>query len=118
MNRNQQTKNELMNKFANEAQAELQQYKNTNNETAFNKKVAELRIKTDSIFETAKKFTFTEAQRQAYSTVGGTPHLDGDYTVFGEVVEGLDVIDKIAAVEKDQADRPLQDIKYKISIIK
>lgn len=55
-------------------------------------------------------------QRQVYKTVGGTPHLDQNYTVFGEVVEGLDVVDKIAAMstskEQDQdRDRPLQDVK-------
>lgn len=59
----------------------------------------------------------TEKQRQVYSTVGGTPHLDGDYTVFGQVVEGLDVIDKIAAVQCGVGDRPVADIKMKISVV-
>ncbi len=49
---------------------------------------------------------FSEAQKQAYTTVGGTPFLDGAYTVFGEVVYGLEVIDKIAALATDGADRP------------
>ncbi|MBP5260141.1 MAG: peptidylprolyl isomerase [Paludibacteraceae bacterium] len=53
--------------------------------------------------------------RKAYSTIGGTPFLDGEYTVFGEVVEGLDVIDKIAAVECGTADRPVKDIKFSIT---
>ena len=48
---------------------------------------------------------------KTYTTIGGAPHLDGGYTVFGEVVEGLDTVDKIAAVEKDQNDRPLQDVR-------
>ena len=56
-------------------------------------------------------------QIEAYTTVGGTPHLDGDYTVFGQVIEGLDVIDKIAAVQCGPNDRPLEDVKMKISII-
>jgi peptidyl-prolyl cis-trans isomerase B (cyclophilin B) len=54
---------------------------------------------------------FTEEQRKYYTTSGGTPHLDYAYTVFGEVVEGLDVIDKIAAVQTDGRDRPIEDVK-------
>ena len=61
--------------------------------------------------------TFSENQIQSYTTVGGSPHLDGEYTVFGEVVEGLDVIDKIAAVQKDPRDRPLQDIKMTVKVL-
>ena len=55
--------------------------------------------------------TFTPEQIQAYTTVGGAPFLDGDYTVFGEVIKGMEVVDKIAAQQKDGADRPLEDIK-------
>ena len=47
---------------------------------------------------------------KAYTTVGGVPHLDGAYTVFGRIVEGLDIIDKIAAVKTGPADKPLEDI--------
>ncbi len=54
---------------------------------------------------------FTEEQIKVYSEIGGTPHLDYNYTVFGEVVEGMDVIDKIAAVSCDQRDRPIEDVK-------
>ena len=49
-------------------------------------------------------------QRQVYQTVGGTPHLDGDYTVFGEVTEGLDVVDKIAAVKTGPGDVPAEAV--------
>jgi len=59
---------------------------------------------------------YTEEQKKVYSTIGGTPFLDGNYTVFGEITEGFDVIDKIAAVQKDQNDRPLKDIKMTITI--
>jgi cyclophilin family peptidyl-prolyl cis-trans isomerase len=54
---------------------------------------------------------FTPNEIKSYTTVGGTPHLDQNYTVFGEVVEGLEVIDKIASVETDQRNRPLNDIR-------
>lgn len=53
----------------------------------------------------------TSEQREAYTTTGGTPHLDNQYTVFGEVVDGMDVIDKIEKVETDSHDRPLKDVK-------
>lgn len=53
----------------------------------------------------------TAEQREAYTTTGGTPHLDDQYTVFGEVVDGMDVIDKIEKVETDSHDRPLKDVK-------
>lgn len=64
------------------------------------------------------KFTFGPEQRKIYTTIGGTPHLDGAYTVFGEVIEGMNIVDSIAAVKKDKNDRPLDDIKMKIKQIK
>lgn len=60
---------------------------------------------------------FNKQQMEAYTTIGGVPFLDYEYTVFGEVVEGLEVIDKIAAVEKDRRDRPVQDIKMTIKVV-
>ena len=54
---------------------------------------------------------FTPAQVEAYTTVGGTPHLDGQYTVFGEVVEGIDVVDKIQNMPTGPADRPVEDVR-------
>ncbi len=61
--------------------------------------------------------TFTQEQIEAYTTVGGTPHLDGEYTVFGEVVEGLDVIDKIAKVKTGYMDVPVEAVTMTIEII-
>lgn len=55
--------------------------------------------------------SLTPAQREAYTTQGGTPHLDGQYTVFGEVVSGMDVVDKIEKAETDGNDRPVKDIR-------
>lgn len=49
--------------------------------------------------------------REAYKRLGGTPHLDGQYTVFGEVIEGLETVDSIQWVETDKNDRPIEDIK-------
>lgn len=55
--------------------------------------------------------------KEVYATTGGAPHLDGEYTVFGKVVEGLDVIDKIAVVDTNQRDRPLEEIRMDIKVI-
>ena len=58
-------------------------------------------------------------QRDVYTTIGGTPFLDGEYTVFGEVIEGMEVVDKIAAVKCDKNDRPLEDVRIeKVIVIK
>lgn len=63
-------------------------------------------------------FEFSDEQLEAYATVGGAPTLDAQYTVFGEVVEGMDVVDKIATADRDAADRPKTDIKIiKASVI-
>jgi cyclophilin family peptidyl-prolyl cis-trans isomerase len=62
---------------------------------------------------------FTADQRKVYRETGGTPHLDYAYTVFGEVIEGFDTIDKIASVPVDSRDRPLDDVKIiRISVLK
>jgi peptidylprolyl isomerase len=69
---------------------------------------------SDKMFKylvTEGNYKIPEIQRVAYKTIGGVPRLDGTYTVFGEVIEGLDVVDKIAAVKTDDADKPLSDIK-------
>lgn len=64
------------------------------------------------------EFKFTPEQVKAYTTVGGTPHLDGEYTVFGEVTEGLDIVDKIQRVKTDRSDRPEEDVKIiKVTVV-
>jgi peptidyl-prolyl cis-trans isomerase B (cyclophilin B) len=68
--------------------------------------------------ESRKGFRYSQEQREAYKTIGGTPFLDGDYTVFGKVIKGLEVIDKIAAVETNPGDRPKKDVKMKVRVIK
>ena len=89
------------------------------------KKVAEFRkiankIKADIAFDwnaNTDKIYMDDAKRNAYINQGGVHHLDKEYTVFGEVIEGFDVIDKIGNLPTDKSDRPLQDIKIKVRIL-
>ena len=59
----------------------------------------------------------TEEQMKLYTTIGGTPHLDGQYTVFGEVEEGLDVVEMIQSTATRRGDRPIDDIEMRVSVI-
>jgi peptidyl-prolyl cis-trans isomerase B (cyclophilin B) len=88
----------------------------TTTREAFNEKVFSLIPQIEK--ETGTKLTkdVSPEMIKAYTTIGGTPHLDGDYTVFGEVVKGLDVLDKIVAVKKDGMDRPLENVRMFVSV--
>lgn len=93
-----------------ENQGHIKELMESNNEEELEKFRVELINRLEKHFAD-NPFHFTEAQRQAYTTVGGTPHLDGQYTVFGEVIEGLDVVDKIQSVATGASDRPVTDVK-------
>ena len=56
-------------------------------------------------------YKLTAQQRTDYKTIGGTPHLDGSYTVFGEVIEGLEIVERISKVKTNDNNRPLEDVK-------
>ena len=71
--------------------------------------IAKVQERLDSA--TQGQVKLTPEMIEVYKTVGGTPHLDGQYTVFGEVVEGMDIVEKIQGVQTDKNDRPLEDIR-------
>ncbi len=77
------------------------------------------KLKEEVSAEVAKlaPITFSEEQRKTYTTIGGFPSLDNLYTVFGEVYEGIEVVDEIAKQETDRNDRPMKDIRFTISIL-
>jgi peptidylprolyl isomerase len=77
----------------------------------------DISVAIDSIWEKYPKFKFSEKQRNIYKTIGGIPHLDGNYTVFGEVLKGMEIVDELSAVPTDKNDRPLKDIKFTVSVI-
>ena len=73
----------------------------------------------DAMENNGSHIPFTADQRVQYRNAGGTPHLDYSYSVFGEVVEGFEIVDKIAAVSTDDRDRPLEDVKIiRVSVLK
>lgn len=109
---------EIFNKLASERRDTIMALRRNRDQAGLQKLQEELIAitETKSAENPAK---LTPEQRQAYSTVGGTPHLDGAYTVFGEVLEGMDVVDKIQKVQTGAADRPVEDVKIvKMSIEK
>jgi cyclophilin family peptidyl-prolyl cis-trans isomerase len=118
ISKNSKFKNELLKKKVNESSDELNEFRTNNDQQGFNLRIAEIREQVDSVYGTNPKFTMSEEQINAYTTIGGYPSLDGEYTVFGEVVEGFDVLDKIAAVEVDQRNRPKADVKMQVELVK
>lgn len=83
--------------------------------------IVEGKVATDAelnMMEGRQGRKYTEAQRTLYKTIGGTPFLDMQYTVFGEVISGMDVIGKIANVPRDNANRPFGDVRMKMELVK
>ena len=86
--------------------------KNASKKRELNEMIHMFSEKTDSAMA-GKSFAYTEEQRRGYKEVGGAFHLDGYYTVFGEVVEGIEVVEAISAVDFDVHERPLKDVVIK-----
>lgn len=99
----------LYGRLKNQYKNEFARLQEANDSEALDELSEKLTRECDSLFVN-EELVLTEAQKQAYTTVGGTPHLDGQYTVYGEVIEGLDVLDKIAAVKTNSFDRPVEDV--------
>ena len=78
---------------------------------------ATLRRTGDQIKLSNPKFRYTKAQKEIYQRIGGTPQLDKNYTVFGEVISGLDVIDRIASIPTKPGDRPMMNIIMKVRLL-
>ncbi len=105
-------KNELIRTHYNPVRDELNRLKEINDRHGFNNLLDSVLGLVDSLYAIAPgKHFLPENLKENYSTIGGLMHLDGEYTVFGEVTEGLEVIDKIAALKVDERSRPHTDVK-------
>jgi cyclophilin family peptidyl-prolyl cis-trans isomerase len=114
-------KQQLMNDFFQKAEnsaylARLTEIKKAQDQDAMNALIKEIEPIINMEYEKIPT-EYTAEQLKAYEEIGGTPHLDGGYTVFGEVIQGLDVIDLIAAVATQPGDRPVTDIKVTMRVI-
>lgn len=106
-----QAQQAIFNQLVAEHRSEIMQLRRDRNQEGLMELQNDLQAQTYAKFQSMPNKGLTDAQKEAYTTVGGTPHLDGQYTVFGEVIEGLDVVEKIQSTKTQRGDRPCEDIK-------
>jgi len=106
---------DAFNKLAAEHRSEIMQMRRDRNREGLQELQDKLAAEAES---KVGKSGLTDEQLKIYSTVGGTPHLDGQYTVFGEVEDGLDVVEMIQGTATGRADRPVDDIEMRMTVIK
>ena len=105
----------IFNQLASEHRAEIMQMRRERNRVGLQELQDKLAAEAEK--QAADFSGLTDEQINIYSTIGGTPHLDGQYTVFGEVEEGLDVVEMIQASATGRGDRPVDDLVMKISMV-
>ncbi len=88
----------------------------SNDRPGYENCLMELKPKVEALWDSQPIVLSHQKKLKAYTTVGGAPHLDDQYTVFEKVIKGLEVIDKIAAQPKDPSDRPLQDVAMTVTV--
>ncbi len=106
----QQEEQSIFNTLCMENRELIVRMQNDNDDEGLMKLQKQLNEKLDSIVSLKGKFHFTDEQVKTYEKVGGTPFLDNQYTVFGEVIEGMEIVDKIQKVRTDENDRPEDDV--------
>ena len=106
---------DIFNQLAAARKAEIMQMRRERNRAGLQELQAQLAAEAEK--QAAGYTGLSEEQQRIYSTVGGTPHLDGQYTVFGEVEQGLDVVEMIQSSATGRGDRPIDDIEMRVSVI-
>ena len=106
---------QIFNRLASEHRDEIMQMRRERNRAELQE--LQDKLATEAEKRTADYIGLSEEQMKIYSTIGGTPHLDGQYTVFGEVADGLDVVEMIQSSVTGRGDRPVDDIEMRISVI-
>ena len=101
-----------------EHQAELNKFIQTGQRDSLSVRMAELNEAALQKINDAEPYKIDPERRKVYTTAGGYPSLDEGYTIFGEMIEGFDVLDRIAAVKTDRFNRPKEDIKMKVNVLK
>lgn len=114
---NMQAQQQVFNELANSRREQIMNLRRNRDQAGLMALQDELIAETQAIVMEKGLGKMSEDQKAIYSTVGGTPFLDGQYTVFGEVEEGLDIVGRIQEVSTDRSDRPEDDIKMTVSIL-
>jgi len=113
----QQAEQQTFNRLVQENRGKIMEMRKKRDREGLMELQNEILAETHALLASRPTIGLSELQRKTYTTIGGVPHLDGQYTVFGEVVEGLDVVEKIQSVKTGQGDRPIDDIAMTLSEI-
>ena len=102
---------EIFNELARKHMKEIYKMRKANDEAGLLALQDSLEAEATAIYKEEEPFMFTPEQISAYTTVGGAPHLDGAYTVFGQVLEGMETVEKIEGTKTGKADRPVENVR-------
>lgn len=101
----------LFQEFSKSQQDEIKKYQTEGNKAKVDEIQLSILNRVNVEMDKNQQYKFTEQQRKDYKTIGGTPHLDGEYTVFGEVIEGIEIVSNISKVKTGKLDRPIEDVR-------
>jgi len=101
----------LFNQLARKHMKEIYKLRKANDENGLMELQDNLEAQAQALYKEEEPFMFTPEQIAAYTTIGGTPHLDGAYTVFGQVLSGMDTVEKIETTKTGKADRPVENVR-------